>query len=72
MTVNDVIAGFCSALYFPHPKVKTIWREHRLVVLPLIAGLDTLPALRDIIHSLLFARYIIKATFEVVDLYRFF
>lgn len=39
MTVNDVIAGFCSVLPFPHPKVKTIWREHRLVVLPDFQGI---------------------------------
>lgn len=38
MTVNDVIAGFCSVLNFPHPKVKNIWREHRLVVLPDFQG----------------------------------
>jgi ABC-type ATPase with predicted acetyltransferase domain len=33
-TINDEIAGFCSVLHFPHPKVKDIKRIHRLVVLP--------------------------------------
>jgi ABC-type lipoprotein export system ATPase subunit/GNAT superfamily N-acetyltransferase len=33
-TVNNEIAGFISILHFPHPKVKTIKKVHRLVVLP--------------------------------------
>ena len=33
-TVNGGIAGFCSVLHFPHPKVKNLKRIHRLVVLP--------------------------------------
>lgn len=32
--INGVIAGFCSVLHFPHPKVKNLKRIHRLVVLP--------------------------------------
>lgn len=31
---NGEIAGFCSVLYFPHPKVKNMYKVHRLVVLP--------------------------------------
>jgi len=32
--INNELAGFCSVLHFPHPKVKDIKRIHRLVVLP--------------------------------------
>lgn len=52
MTVNDVIAGFCSALYFPHPKVKTIWREHRLVVLPDFQGIGLGSFLSDYVAQI--------------------
>jgi ABC-type lipoprotein export system ATPase subunit len=34
MKINDNIVGFCSALHFPHPKVKNIIKEHRSVLLP--------------------------------------
>jgi GNAT superfamily N-acetyltransferase len=33
-TVNDVLAGFCSVMHFPHPNSKNIKKIHRLVVLP--------------------------------------
>jgi len=33
-TINDEIAGFLSALHFPHPKSKNIKKVHRLVILP--------------------------------------
>lgn len=32
--VNGEIAAFCSVLAFPHPRVKNVYRVHRLVVLP--------------------------------------
>lgn len=32
--INNKLAGFCSILHFPHPKVKNIKRVHRLVILP--------------------------------------
>lgn len=35
---NNVIAGFCAVLPFPHPKLKNAWREHRTVVLPDFQG----------------------------------
>ena len=33
-TINDEIAGFLSALHFPHPKIKNMKKVHRLVILP--------------------------------------
>ena len=33
-TINDEIAGFLSALHFPHPKMKNMKKVHRLVILP--------------------------------------
>jgi GNAT superfamily N-acetyltransferase len=33
-TINDEIAGFLSALHFPHPRAKNIKKVHRLVILP--------------------------------------
>jgi len=33
-TINDEIAGFLSALHFPHPTAKNIKKVHRLVILP--------------------------------------
>ena len=33
-TANGDIAGFCSVLPFPHPRVKNVRKEHRTVVLP--------------------------------------
>lgn len=33
-TINNQIAGFCSILSFPHPKVKNFRKVHRLVILP--------------------------------------
>lgn len=32
--INNQIAGFCSILSFPHPKVKNLKKVHRLVILP--------------------------------------
>jgi len=37
--VNDEIAGFCSVLYFPHPIVKNMYKEHRAVLLPDYQGI---------------------------------
>ncbi len=34
LAVNDEIAGFCSVLPFPHPKLKNHWKEHRTVMFP--------------------------------------
>lgn len=31
---NGDLAGFCSVLPFPHPKLKNARKEHRVVVLP--------------------------------------
>lgn len=33
-TANGDLAGFCSILPFPHPKLKNARKEHRVVVLP--------------------------------------
>lgn len=33
-TINDQVAGFCSVLSFPHPKVRNFRKVHRLVILP--------------------------------------
>lgn len=38
-TVNGKLAGFCSVLPFPHPRLKNIRREHRTVVLPDYQGI---------------------------------
>ena len=37
--VNDELAGFYSALPFPHPKIKNVYKGHRLVVLPDYQGI---------------------------------
>lgn len=37
--VNGEIAGFCSVLYFPHPIVKNMYKEHRAVLLPDYQGI---------------------------------
>tara|TARA_R110002167_G_scaffold242818_2_gene448398 strand:+ start:539 stop:1627 length:1089 start_codon:yes stop_codon:yes gene_type:complete len=34
LLVNDELAGFCSVLPFPHPKLKNHWKEHRTVMFP--------------------------------------
>lgn len=31
---NGRLAGFCSFMAFPHPKVKNYWKAHRIVVFP--------------------------------------
>lgn len=38
-TLNGEICAFNSVLPFPHPIVKNVWREHRLVVLPDYQGI---------------------------------
>jgi len=38
-TLNDDICGFCSALPFPHPKLKNYWKGHRTVILPDYQGI---------------------------------
>lgn len=32
--INNQLAGYCSVLHFPHPKVKNQKKVHRLVILP--------------------------------------
>jgi len=39
ITINDTLAGFCSILHFPHPKVKNMKKVHRLVILPDFQGI---------------------------------
>ena len=39
LTVNGEIAGFCSTLPFPHPKLKNHWKEHRTVIFPDYQGI---------------------------------
>lgn len=37
--VNGNLAGFCSFIAFPHPKVKNFWKAHRVVVFPDYQGI---------------------------------
>jgi ABC-type ATPase with predicted acetyltransferase domain len=37
--VNGNLAGFCSFLAFPHPKIKNIYKAHRVVVFPDYQGI---------------------------------
>lgn len=39
LLVNDTIAGFCSVLHFPHPKVTNLKIIHRLVIMPDFQGI---------------------------------
>jgi hypothetical protein len=44
-------AAFASAIHFPHPKVRNIWREHRTVCLPDFQGVGIGNALSEFIAS---------------------
>ena len=37
--VNNQLAGFCSVIHFPHPRVKNFKRIHRVVLKPDFQGL---------------------------------
>lgn len=37
--INKELAGFCSVMQFPHPKLKNLKRVHRLVIHPDYQGL---------------------------------
>jgi ABC-type lipoprotein export system ATPase subunit len=37
--VNGNLAGFCSFIAFPHPKIKNFWKAHRVVVFPDYQGI---------------------------------
>jgi len=39
LTINNELAGFCSALPFPHPKLKNHWKAHRTVLFPDYQGI---------------------------------
>lgn len=51
-TVDDVIAGFCAVMAFPHPKIKNIWKEHRVVVLPDYQGVGIGSKMTDCIAQM--------------------
>ena len=44
-------AAFASAIHFPHPKVRNIWREHRTVCLPDFQGVGIGNALSEFVAS---------------------
>lgn len=37
--INDILVGFYSVLPFPHPKIKNVYKGHRLVILPDFQGI---------------------------------
>jgi ABC-type phosphate/phosphonate transport system ATPase subunit/GNAT superfamily N-acetyltransferase len=39
LTINNAVCGFCSALIFPHPKLKNTWKGHRTVIFPDYQGI---------------------------------
>lgn len=51
-TVNNEIAGFCSVLPFPHPKLKNTFKEHRTVVKPDYQGIGIGSMLSDFIAEM--------------------
>jgi ABC-type lipoprotein export system ATPase subunit len=53
LEINGVICGIDSFLHFPHPKVKNMKREHRLVVHPDYQGLGLGSFLCDNVSKLL-------------------
>lgn len=44
---NEQLAGFCGVLHLPHPRVKNIKKEHRVVVLPDFQGIGIGSAFTD-------------------------
>ena len=53
LIVNDEIAGFCSVLPFPHPKLKNHWKEHRTVIFPDYQGIGLGGVLSDNVAGIL-------------------
>ena len=51
--VDGELFGFCSALAFPHAKLKNHWRGHRTVVFPDFQGIGLGNRLSDTIGDIL-------------------
>ena len=46
---NDKPVAFCAVINFPHPKIKPMWKTHRIVVLPDYQGIGIGTKLLDFV-----------------------